>query len=204
MFALLGVFWPVAVQIRLFGCTRGWGASADRRLVNGLLGAVAAGGGWPLLLGGSGRGSGVVEGSACRWRVPGRGGRRGRRGAGRWPVPAAGNPRRGWGCRRGGGCCRCQVGQHPARSWTSSRFEASAFNSPAVRPVLSASARTSATPVRHVPVLSAVTCKPFSQPVVLTYQVLLGLGPDKDFDTPIVPVQEHFLLLPYRPAHTAG
>jgi hypothetical protein len=42
--------------------------------------------------------------------------------------------------------CAGQVGQHPARSWTSSRFESSAFDSPAVRPVLSASARTSATP----------------------------------------------------------
>jgi hypothetical protein len=30
------------------------------------------------------------------------------------------------------------------------------------------------------------------------------VGPDKDFDIPIVPVQEHFLLLPHRPAHTVA
>jgi hypothetical protein len=87
------------------------------------------------------------------------------------------------------------------RSWTSSLREASARDSPVVRPVLSASARSSATPARDtIPVPSAETCRPLSQPVVFTYQVLLGLGPDKDFDTPIVPSQEHFLLLPHRQA----
>jgi len=51
---------------------------------------------------------------------------------------------------------------------------------------------------------SAVTRKPFRQPVVFTYQVLLDLGPDKDVDTLIVPGQEHFLWLPRRSAHTAA
>ena len=49
-----------------------------------------------------------------------------------------------------------------------------------------------------IPVPSAVTRKPFSQPVVFTYQVLLDLGPDKDVDTLIVPGQEHFLSLTRR------
>src|SRR6266516_2758660 len=63
------------------------------------------------------------------------------------------------------------------RSWTSSRSEASAFDSPAVRPMLSASALISATPACDtIPVPSAVTCRPFSQPVVFTYQVLHDLG----------------------------
>src|SRR5262249_55904090 len=89
------------------------------------------------------------------------------------------------------------------RSCTSSRPVASAFDSPAVRPILSDSARTSVTPACDtIPVPSAVTRKPFSQPVVFTYQVLLDLGPDKDVDTLIVPGQEHFLWLPRRSAHT--
>jgi hypothetical protein len=63
------------------------------------------------------------------------------------------------------------------RSWTSSRSLASAFHSPAVRPILSASARTSITPACDtIPAPSAVTCRPLSQPVVFTYQVLLDLG----------------------------
>src|SRR5262249_55236700 len=62
---------------------------------------------------------------------------------------------------------------------------------------------TSVTPACDtIPVPSAVTRKPFSQPVVFTYQVLLDLGPDKDVDTLIVPGQEHFLWLPRRSAHT--
>jgi hypothetical protein len=55
------------------------------------------------------------------------------------------------------------------RSWTSNLREASARDSPAVRPILSASARTSATPACDtIPVPSAVTCRPFSQPVAFT------------------------------------
>src|SRR5690348_4482390 len=43
--------------------------------------------------------------------------------------------------------------------------------------MLSANARASATPACDtIPVPSAVTCRPFSQPVVFTYQVLLDLG----------------------------
>jgi hypothetical protein len=64
------------------------------------------------------------------------------------------------------------------RSCTSSLREASAFDSPAVRPMLSASARISVTRACDtIPVPSTVTCRPFSQPVVFTYQVLLALGP---------------------------
>src|SRR5437773_1126373 len=55
------------------------------------------------------------------------------------------------------------------RSWTRYRRDASAFDSPAVRPILSASALISATPACDtIPVPSAVTCTPFSQPVVFT------------------------------------
>src|SRR6266536_2325897 len=63
------------------------------------------------------------------------------------------------------------------RSCTSSRSDTSAFDSPAVRPMLSASALISATPACDtIPVPSAVTFRPFSQPVVFTYQVLHDLG----------------------------
>ncbi len=111
MFAVLGVFWPVPAQIRLFGCTRGRAHPQTAAWLTACLGAVAAGGGWPLLLGGPGRGSGMWKAACAVGGFPGRAGRRGRRCAGRWPVPAAGTPRRGWGCRRGGGCCRCLPGR---------------------------------------------------------------------------------------------
>src|SRR5437763_9173050 len=63
------------------------------------------------------------------------------------------------------------------RSWTSSRRLASAFDRPAASPVLSASARTSATPACDtIPVPPSVTRKPFSQPVVFTLRVLLDLA----------------------------
>jgi hypothetical protein len=70
-----------------------------------------------------------------------------------------------------------QVRQHPARSWTRRRRDASAFDSPAVRPMLSANARAGATPACDtMPVPSAVTRRPFIQPVVFAYQVLHDLG----------------------------
>ena len=67
--------------------------------------------------------------------------------------------------------------QHPARSNTSSRRDASALDSPPVKPVLSASARSTATPACDtIPVPPAQTSRPLSQPVVFTLQVLLDLA----------------------------
>lgn len=55
--------------------------------------------------------------------------------------------------------------------------DASAFDSPAVRPTLSASALISAAPACDTILMpSAVTRRPFSQPAVFTYQVLHDLG----------------------------
>jgi hypothetical protein len=57
--------------------------------------------------------------------------------------------------------CAGQVGQHPARSWTRSRPSARAFDRRAVRPLLSASARISATPACDtIPVPPPLTFSP--------------------------------------------
>ena len=63
------------------------------------------------------------------------------------------------------------------RSYTSTRSLASAFGRAAVSPVLSASARSSASPACDtIPVPPTVTSSPFSQPVAFTLRVLLDLG----------------------------
>jgi hypothetical protein len=46
-----------------------------------------------------------------------------------------------------------------------------------------------------------VTSSPLDQPVAFTFKVLLDPGFDKGFDTPIVPVQEHFSLPARQPDH---
>ena len=87
------------------------------------------------------------------------------------------------------------------RSWISSRSEARAFDSPAVSPVRSDSARSSATPACDtIPVPSAVTSSPFNQPVVFTQQVLFELDALRTSAIPIVPVQEHFSISARRSA----
>jgi len=63
-----------------------------------------------------------------------------------------------------------QVRHHPAPVMDQQPPRGQRFDGPAVRPVLSASAHSSATPACDtIPVPSAVTCRPFSQPVVFTY-----------------------------------
>jgi hypothetical protein len=62
-----------------------------------------------------------------------------------------------------------QVGQHLALVMDQQPPRGQRLRQPAVRPVLSASARISATPACDtIPVFSAVTCRPVSQPVPFT------------------------------------
>jgi hypothetical protein len=79
--------------------------------------------------------------------------------------------------------------------------DASAFDRPRVSPTMSASARTSATSVCDtIPLPSPVTLQALQPAGRCSPRTCSSPRPDKDFDTPIVPGQEHFLRMPHRPA----